>query len=255
MPYSAAEFAVIALVMTFGSVIQGCVGFASGLLGVPLLVLYGFPLLDATVINFVSTSVQNLAGARQLGAHLEASDVFWPTVFRSVGLPLGIAALGATDSIGHDRVQQIIGGVLLASIVLLSGFHIRPRRQLHLAWVAIIFLTSGFLMGLASIGGAPMVFYVNALTWSASKSRGFLFLCSSLLMPLMAVLLLWKFQAAVLPPALAALIVMPPGIAGLVVGLRLGHRLDKDRFRRLTYALLIMIALAAILSPMVFKPA
>jgi hypothetical protein len=40
----------------------------------------------------------------------------------------------------------------------------------------------------------------------------------------------------------------------LVIGLKLGHRLDKARFRRLTYALLFMIALAAILSPMVFKP-
>jgi uncharacterized protein len=254
MPYSAAELAVIALVMTFGSVIQGCVGFASGLLGVPLLVLYGFPLLDATVINFVSTSVQNLAGARHLSAHLVARDVFWPTVFRCVGLPFGIAALSAAETIGHGRVQQIIGGILLASILALTQFRIRPREYLHLVWVAVIFLTSGFLMGLASIGGAPMVFYVNALTWSAPKSRGFLFLCSSLLMPLMAMMLLWKFGAAVVPPALAALIVMPLGVVGLVIGLKLGHRLDKARFRRLTYALLFMIALAAILSPMVFKP-
>jgi uncharacterized membrane protein YfcA len=254
MPYTAAELAVIALVMTFGSVIQGCVGFASGLLGVPLLVLYGLPLPDATVINFVSTSVQNLAGARQLSSHLKARDVFWPTVFRSVGLPLGIAALGAAGAISQDRVQQIIGGILLVSIVLLTGLRVHPREHLHLAWIAVLFLASGFLMGFASIGGAPMVFYVNALTWSAPKSRGFLFLCSSLLMPLMGVLLVWKFGADIARPALAALIVMPPGIAGLVLGLKLGHRLDKDRFRRLTYALLVMIALAAILSPMVVKP-
>src|SRR5215213_7791341 len=134
MPYSAAELAVIALVMTFGSVIQGCVGFASGLIGVPLLVLYGFPLPEATVINFVSTRVQNLAGAQQLRVHLEARDVFWPTVFRSVGLPLGIAALGATGAISQDRVQQIIGGVLLVSIILLTGFRVHPREQVHLAW-------------------------------------------------------------------------------------------------------------------------
>ncbi len=108
-------------------------------------------------------------------------------------------------------------------------------------------------MGFASIGGAPMVFYVNTLTWSAAKSRGFLFLCSSLLMPLMAVMLLMKFGAEIAPPALAAPIVMPPGIVGLFIGLKLGHRMDKELFRRLTYALLTVIAIVAILSPIVAK--
>jgi uncharacterized membrane protein YfcA len=253
MPYSPGELVVIALVMTFGSVVQGAVGFASGLLGVPLLVLYGFPLLDATVINFVSTSVQNFAGAAHLRGHLQVRDVLWPSILRCIGLPLGTLALQATGSIEPHRVQQLIGGILLVSVLLLAGLRVRPRDHLPFAWTAIAFLTSGFLMGLAAIGGAPMVMYVNALTWSAPKSRSFLFLCSALLMPLMAVMIIWKFGEAVLPPALAALIVMPPGIAGLVIGLKLGHRLDKKRFRRLTYALLLVIAIAAIVSPLLSR--
>ena len=253
MPYSAAELAVIALVMTFGSVVQGAVGFASGLLGVPLLVLYGFPLLDATVINFVSTSVQNFAGAAHLRGHLQIRDVFWPTTLRCLGLPLGTAALKATGGMDPRLVQQIIGGILLGSVLLLAGLRVRPRDELPFAWTAVAFLVSGFLMGLAAIGGAPMVIYVNALTWSAPKSRSFLFLCSALLMPLMAAMIIWKFGAAVIAPALAALIVMPPGIVGLVIGLKLGHRLDKHRFRRLTYALLLFIAIAAILSPILSR--
>ena len=40
--------------------------------------------------------------------------------------------------------------------------------------------------------------------------------------------------------ALPALIVMPPVIVGLWIGLKLGHRLDKELFRRLTYGLLIV---------------
>jgi uncharacterized protein len=253
MPYSLAELAVIALVTTAGSVVQGAVGFASGLMGVPLLVLYGFPLLDATVINFVSTAVQNVAGAVRLKSHLETRDVLWPAVLRCVGLPLGIAALQATGAMDPHVVQQIIGGVLLGSIALLRGFRIHPRDHLPAAWTIVTFLASGFLMGFASIGGAPMVFYVNSLTWSAAKSRGFLFLCSSLLMPLMAVMLMARFGAEVAPPALAALIVMPPCIIGLVIGLKLGHRMDKERFRRLTYGLLTVIAIVAILSPALGK--
>jgi uncharacterized membrane protein YfcA len=251
MPYPPAELAVIALVMTIGSVVQGAVGFASGLLGVPLLVLYGFPLLDATVINFVSTSVQNIAGAMHLSTHLKTRDVLWPTVLRCMGLPAGIAALHAAGAIDSDRVQQIIGAILLGSILLLGGLRLRPRDHLPPVWTIAAFLVSGFLMGFASIGGAPMVFYVNSLTWSAAKSRGFLFLCSSLLMPLMGVMLIVQFGAAIAPPALAALIVMPPLIFGLILGLKLGHRMDKRLFRRLTYALLTVIAIVAIVSPLI----
>jgi uncharacterized membrane protein YfcA len=249
MPYSAADLALVALVMTFGSVIQGCVGFASGLIGVPLLVLCGFPLLDATVINFVSTSVQNFAGAHRLRGHLQPSEVFWPTLFRCLGLPAGTLALHATESIDPHQVQQIIGIVLLASVVLLTAVRVEPRDRLPLPMTMATFLVSGFLMGFATVGGAPMVFYVNSLTWSAAKSRSFLFLCSSLLMPLMAAMLVLKFGAAAGRPAMAALMVMPPVVVALAVGLRLGHRLDKQRFRLLTYGLLVMIALAAIAGP------
>jgi uncharacterized protein len=253
MPYSPADLAIVALVMTFGSVVQGCVGFASGLIGVPLLVLCGFPLLDATVINFVSTSVQNFAGAHRLRGHLQPSEVFWPTFFRCLGLPIGTLALQASGKIDPHQVQQIIGVVLLASVGLLAAVRVEPRERLPFPLTMATFLTSGFLMGFATVGGAPMVFYVNSLTWSAAKSRSFLFLCSSLLMPLMAAMLILKFGAAASRPAMAALIVMPPVVVALAVGLRLGHRLDKARFRRLTYALLVMIALAAILSPLMVK--
>jgi uncharacterized membrane protein YfcA len=115
----------------------------------------------------------------------------------------------------------------------------------------VTFLISGFLMGFATIGGAPMVLYVNSLTWSVAKSRAFLFLCSVLAMPLMGVMLIAKFGEQASAPAMAAVITLPPVAVGLWFGLALGHRLDKRRFRRLTYALLTTIALVAIGSPLV----
>lgn len=251
MFYAPHEIALIGLIMTLGSVIQGAVGFASGLLGVPLLVLCGFPLLEATVINFVSTSVQNSVGAAQLWSHLEPAELVWPNFWRYVGLPLGIFALDAAGSFEPDRVRQIIGLILLVSVALVAGLRIQPRQRISAPWVAVTFLSSGFLMGFATVGGAPMVMYVNALTWSAAKSRGFLFFCSAALMPFMGVMLIWKFGAAASHPAMAALMVMPPVLVGLWVGLKLGRRLDKDRFRRVTYALLIAVAIGAIASPYV----
>ena len=253
MPYSLHDMLVIAAVMTFGSVMQGALGFASGLLGVPLLVLCGFDLTEATVINFVSTGPQNAFGAVQLRHTLAVGDWLQPVLWRFVGLPLGIALLAATQHLDADLVKQIIGGVMLASILLLIALRVRPRDAIHPAVTALAFLSSGFLMGFASIGGAPMVMYVNALTWNAEKSRGFLFFCSAALVPAMGVLLAWKIGAPARPPALAALIVMPLVLAGLWCGMRLGEKLDKQLFRRLTYGLLVIVSLIAILSPLLLQ--
>jgi uncharacterized membrane protein YfcA len=250
MPYDTAQLVIVALVMTIGSVLQGAVGFASGLLGVPLLVLCGFPLLDATIINFVSTSVQNAAGAIQLWPHLEWRELIWPSIFRAAGMPLGIYALDQSRALDHNVIKQVVGMLLLVAVVLLIALRVRPRERLHAAWTFVAFLSSGFLTGFASIGGPPMVLYVNSLDWSAPKSRGFLFFCSAALLPLLAALFLWQFGREAGPPAAAALLVMPPVLVGLWTGLRLGHRLDKAVFRRLTYALVAMVAIAAIAGPM-----
>ncbi len=253
MTYTPHDLLIIGLVMTFGSVVQGAVGFASGLMGVPLLVLFGYPLRDATVVNFVLTAVQNSAGAVQLWSYLDPRELVWPAVFRMMGLPLGVFALALADGSDMDVVKQILGCVLLVLVLLLVSFRVQPRDQLHQGWTLLTFVTSGFLMGFASIGGAPMVMYVNALTWSAQKSRGFLFFCSAALMPLAAVLVYWEFGEPILQPVKAALMILPPTLVGLVAGLKLGCHLDKQLFRKITYALLIMIAFAAIVGPAVFN--
>lgn len=253
MPYPFHEMAIIAAVMTFGSMMQGALGFASGLIGVPLLVLAGFNLLDATVINFISTAVQNVVGAVRLYDRLKWSDVSAPIMWRFLGLPLGIYALNAMQGVDQNRVKQLIGIFLLASVGLLVGLRVKPRERIGRGWTATAFLSAGFLMGFASIGGAPMVLYVNCLTWPADKSRGFLFVCSAALMPLMAIMLVWQFGAAMTPAAIAALMVMPLGVAGLWAGLWAGGRLDKWLFRRITYLLLVVVAVCAIFSPILFK--
>jgi uncharacterized membrane protein YfcA len=254
MSYSAQDLALIGVIMTLGSFLQGALGFASGLVGVPLLVLSGFSLLEATVINFISTIVQNVAGAVQMWEHIEWRDVAWPTGFRALGMPVGMYALDQAQYLDQGLVKQIIGAFLLTSVLLLMFLRVHPRDEPPFSWTAAAFLSSGFLMGFGAIGGAPMVMYVNALTWSAPKCRGFLFFCSAALTPFMAVLLAWKFHQRAANPATAALLVMPAIVVALWMGLKLGHRLDKALFRRLTYALLILVSIFALVSPLLAKP-
>jgi uncharacterized membrane protein YfcA len=253
MSYPAHDLLVIGLIMTLGSLLQGALGFASGLVGVPLLVLSGFTLLEATVINFISTSVQNVAGAVQLWDHLEWRDIAWPTGFRALAMPLGLYALGQTQHLDQGVVKQIIGVFLLTSVLLLMFLRVQPRDKAPFSWTAAAFLSSGFLMGFGAIGGAPMVMYVNSLTWSAARSRGFLFFCSAALVPVMAVALYWKFRVGAARPATAALVIMPPVLVALWIGLKIGRTFDKTLFRHVTYGLLLIVSVFAILSPLIMK--
>lgn len=249
MLYQPAELALLAVIMTVGSVVQGAVGFASGLLGVPLLVLSGFSLLEAATVNLVSAGVQNILGASTLSAHLEARELALPVAVRSVSIPLGALALMYVQELDPARAKQLIGVLLLMIVLLLGALRVRPRDHIPLGWQLAAFSSSGFMLGLASIGGAPMVLYVNSLTWSANKSRAFLFFCSATGAPLMALILVWRFGAEIVPPVASTVAILPAILAGLWVGLQLGNRLNKHVFRRLTFILLTCIAITAILGP------
>ena len=252
MHYSPAEFVFITLVMTFGSVLQGAVGFASGLLGVPLLVLGGISLPEAATINLVATSVQNTTGAVQLWSHLTPRELVFPVIVRWLAIPFGTYAAWLADRhLSPGQSKQLIGIGLLVVIVLLKVCRVPPRETLNLFWQSLSFSTSGFLLGFASIGGAPLVLYVNALNWTAAKSRAFLFFISAMGVPVAAVAFALQYGQRVLPAAVTTLVIMPLILAGLWLGLKLGHRLSKPLFEKISYALLLLTAASAIVWPMI----
>src|SRR5690606_1562324 len=109
MIYPLDDLLLVGIVMIIGSVIQGAVGFASGLLGVPLLVLCGFSIPEAATINLVSTSVQNFTGAWKLCAHLEYTELIYPTLVRiCFAIPLGTYTAGIVDQyVSPDHTKQL----------------------------------------------------------------------------------------------------------------------------------------------------
>lgn len=250
MIYGAEDLIAIALIMTFGSVVQGAVGFASGLIGVPLLVLWGFSLGEAATINLFSTSLQNISGAWKLWPELKPAEVALPVLMRWLAIPCGTyAAFLADQRLSPVQSKQLIGLFLLLVVCLLWGCRVRPREVLAPGWQVLAFSTSGFLMGFASVGGAPMVAYVNSLTWTARKSRAFLFFCSASALPV-AILTFWlKHGEKIVPAAMSTLMVMPLIMSGLWLGFMLGHRLSKRLFRRITFVLIMLIAISSILAP------
>lgn len=251
MLYPLDDLLVIGIVMTFGSIIQGAVGFASGLLGVPLLVLCGFSIPEAATINLVSTSVQNFTGAWKLRHSLEPSELAYPTIVRiGFAIPVGTYVAGLVDArVTPEHTKQILGMLLLTVLFLLWVFKVKPRDELNLFWKTLAFASSGFLLGFASMGAAPLVIYANSLTWSVSKSRAFMFFCSAVGQPFAALFFWLKFGETIIKPAVSTVIFLPAIFAGLWLGLHLGAFLSVTVFRKITYALIAVTALAGILAP------
>lgn len=253
MIYPLDDLLLVGIVMIFGSIIQGAVGFASGLLGVPLLVLCGFSIPEAATMNLVSTSVQNFTGAWKLRAHLDYAELIYPTLVRvCFAIPLGTYTAGLVDQhVSPDHTKQLLGGLLLVVIFLLWFFKIEPRDRLNFGWQTVAFTSAGFLLGFASMGAAPLVIYVNSLTWSVNKARAFLFFCSAVGQPFAAWFFWLKFGEKVITPAVSTLVFMPLIFAGLWLGLHLGAFLSIRAFRRLTFALIAITALAGIAAPLI----
>ncbi|TWT73468.1 Sulfite exporter TauE/SafE [Posidoniimonas polymericola] len=247
--YTLAQWAFILGVTAFGSVVQGTVGFASGMIVVPLLVVWGVALHEAAAINFLLTAMQNVRGAWRLRHELTYHETNLPLVLRWIGIPVGAMALAYSARLDQAVIKQLIGGLLLVIVVVLSVWKIKHREHIPLPATIGAFLLSGFLLGFAAIGGAPMVLYVNALTWSAAKCRAFLFYLSATGAPPMAAMLIWNFGAGLLPACLASLVAMPLCWLGVNLGIHLGRHLDKNLFRKLTFGLLALIAISSLLSP------
>jgi hypothetical protein len=95
-----------------------------------------------------------------------------------------------------------------------------------------------------------MVFWVQALDWSTEKTRGFLFMMYLVsIFPALALLYLF-FGNAVIEPGVLALAMLPILWVVTYFGLKFGSMLGRQRLRRITLGLLLIMGVAGVVGPM-----
>lgn len=249
MPPAILQYLLVSLILFFSSVVQGAVGFAAGLFGIPLLMLTGIALPDAVAISLVAAAVQNVAAAWQLRREIDFRLALRPMLIRFATLPLGVWTLSLVESDQKDAASQIVGIVVLAIVAVQAALRVEPRESLHPAWEWLAFGMGGYLLGLCGMGGPAMVLWVMAHKWPMDRARAFLYFIFATGIPLQALLLWMAFGRQILTAMLLGLAALPSLVAGLYLGLWLSRLMPDRVLRVLSWIVLVLIAISAIVMP------
>lgn len=238
------------LILCAGIFVQAAAGFAGGLIIVPSLLWFGYSLPAAQCALLVATIPQNSWGVWSLRESIEWNEVAWPGFGRIAFLPVGVIGLQMLESLQVDTIRQVVGAVVLMVTLAIMVLRPKPREKLHPMWAMIAFPLSGFLQGLVGMGGPAMVFWVQAHDWGTKKARAFLFAMYLVsIFPAMGFLYA-GFGNRIIRAGMVAAALIPLLLVVTFFGLRAGTMLGRERLRRVTLGLLLIIGVSGLLAPM-----
>ena len=234
------------VIMFGGSIVQGAIGFALGMIAVPLLVEAGFSLSQAVALTTLAIGIQVLFGAWQLRAHIPWGDVKLAAALRYLTVPIGVLLLLSVEGMEAEEMKRLVGlGVL--SVALIRGLaRSRTARELPLPVSIATFCLSGILQGLVAMGGPPVVLWMTTRDWRARQARAFTMTLFLLNAPLQVLLLLFLSRTMSVDVLLMAVVLTPFIFLGTTIGLRIGDRFSKPLLNKAALGVLIVIALNAI---------
>lgn len=244
------HYLTVFAILLVSSIVQGAVGFAGGLFAIPLLIMLGCSMPEAVSINMVASTVQNALGAWRLRREIDYRRAMRPIALRFLTLPLGVWALYLVGTESRDLASQIVGAIILVILAIQWLFSVPPRDELHWGWEVGAFLGGGFLLGLCGMGGPLMVLWVMAHRWPYVRAKAFLYyMFATGLVP--QAFFMWLFFGDRIFVALGlGLLGTPALIIGMLIGLKIGSFLPDRIVRRITIGVLVVIALSAIVMPL-----
>lgn len=234
------------IIMFAGSLVQGAIGFALGMIAVPLLVEAGFSLAQAVALTTLSIGIQVIFGAWQLRKHIPWGDVKLAAIVRYLTVPIGILLLLTIEQFDTEQVKRTVGfGVLLGALIRAFASS-RAIRDLPNYISVAVFSLSGILQGLVAMGGPPLVLWMTTRDMRARQARAFTMTLFLLNAPVQVLLLVFLSRTMSLDVVLFALALAPLIFLGTSIGLRLGNRFSKPVLNRLALGVLLLIAIKAI---------
>ncbi|NOX15647.1 MAG: sulfite exporter TauE/SafE family protein [Epsilonproteobacteria bacterium] len=240
---------IIGVILFLCSTIQGIVGFAFNIFAIPLLIWSGLGLSESISITAIPIFFQSATSTYKFRSHVLWKEVTVATIFRYMGIPIGIYFLTLISMYDKSSIKQIVGIAILFVVFSQVYLKIEPKEKVSSFWTFIAFFTSGLTLGLVSMGGPPAVLWVMAHKWKAITTRAFLSALFFFASPLQIVLLYYSFGDSLLNYFLIGLAFAPLVVVGTLWGVKLGEFLDREKLKKIIIFLLVITSLVSILSP------
>ena len=254
MPYTPGQLLSIGMLVLFGGMLQGAVGFGFGLFAVPLLVWIDMPLPSAIVLTMTVTFFQTVYHCHTYRRLLRWRPTVPILVLRVITLPIGIALLALLTQAGTTRVKQVVGAALLLVVVAQWALRVRPQQYVHPGWTVLAGTISGIMAGMLGMGGPALMLWVMAHRWSGKRARLFMWLTFVQITPFNIAMLYYRFGDVIWDGVLIGVATTPIGLVGAKIGIVLGDGLSRQRLRNVVYIMLILIAIASIAAPLLAPP-
>lgn len=236
--------------------LAGVVGFAYGLIALPLLVLVGVPLDVVVPINLTVALVARLLVLRLSWAH-----VSWPRASRLAlgSAPGALAGVAVAATVAEDRLRVAAGVVVLVAVAAIvvaqrrqriasdAGGEGRPCAAVELTVGA----AGGLLGSTTSLNGVPPALLMTVRRAPAREVVAdlavYFILGNAVALGLLEVAgrIVW---GEVVP---LAVLWVPVALLATRLGAALGPRLPHAAFRRLTLALIVASAVTGLVDGVV----
>ncbi len=251
-----------AIILILGSMLQSAAGFAFGMFAIPLLMFIGYEPYQAIAMISLCGGVQTAVGLYTLRKHVDWKQVPALIAMSILTVPLGVWVLSTLlKDFGPEVVKQIFGVIILTGLLVQIWCKVSQHEKLHPAWGLSASGLSGFIGGISGMGAPPIVMWVHAHNWTNQRSRATIWAFFTGLVPLQIGFLYFRFSGVehqtqpgfwhnnVVTALITAAILSPVMVLGIVPGLWIGHRIPKARLRHISYAIIFIISMIAILGP------
>ncbi|WP_047240706.1 sulfite exporter TauE/SafE family protein [Corynebacterium epidermidicanis] len=228
-------YVFIAVLILFGSITQGTIGFGLGTIATPFIAMLK-PELVPTLILILALFIASYTLSKNY------RETSWRIVAISclARIPGSLVGAWALTLLSHDGLSIMIGVAVLLAMSL-SGLGWSPQPSTQNTVVAGV--ASGFLGTTTSIGGPPMALVLKR--FNPAQVRGTLSATFVLGCIISLSILTWNHQATLHQVSVAAAY-LPLVALGLYIANRLNKRIDAVMLNRIVIVVAVSAALVLI---------
>jgi len=232
----------VALVVAFSGFINSLTGFGFIIVAAPFLVQLLPPREAASVALVLGIILAAVVAIRERKT-IAVKVTIRMFLAAILGIPVGTALLVGVDP---AVIKIIVGTIVLGvTVALVRGLRLPPSFEFHLS-LAAGFL-SGILSGVSGMSGAMAVIYFMGQGWAPARVRPTI---ASFNVVVSMVTLVWLLSTGTIGPSQCtfALMFLPPAILGIACSGFLYKRIEARHYRPLTFLLVTIAGLLAIIA-------